>query len=248
MLPSFSNSANVKRNERVLLLRAFTVSQRVLDTWRAANGSSRLGIYAHWPRPLLRMRRRTSSKRAHRLVAFACEADPAPGRQFTGDLSGRGDGVSLVLCPLRPASQSRPWAEAEPWTRLREIAGPGSRRRRTITAAAGTGSAYGRQTYALTVSLLVTACVFVDGLVSVRLPQSHLTCETQDVVKLGVGMLSMLASQVLGLLIATAKGSSDTTDRDVRSYAADVIVLAETLRDYGSDAGQRWLQDQGLNS
>jgi hypothetical protein len=69
-----------------------------------------------------------------------------------------------------------------------------------------------------------------------RLPRSHLTRETQDVVKLGIGMLSVLASLVLGLLIATAKGSSDNTDRDVRSYAADLIVLAETLRDYGADA------------
>jgi hypothetical protein len=94
--------------------------------------------------------------------------------------------------------------------------------------------------YALIVSLLVTTCVFIGGLIGVllhpRLPQSHLTRETQDVVKLGIGMLSVLASLVLGLLIATAKGSSDTMDRDVRSYAADVIVLAETLRDYGSDA------------
>lgn len=94
--------------------------------------------------------------------------------------------------------------------------------------------------YALTVSLLVTACVFVGGLLGVllhrRLPSSHLTRETQDVVKLGIGMLSVLASLVLGLLIATAKGSSDNTDRDVRSYAADLIVLAETLRDYGTDA------------
>ena len=94
--------------------------------------------------------------------------------------------------------------------------------------------------YALTVSLLVTVCVFSGGLIGMllhpKLPKSHLTRETQDVVKLGIGMLSVLASLVLGLLIATAKSSSDTTDRDVRSYAADVIVLAETLRDYGSDA------------
>ena len=96
------------------------------------------------------------------------------------------------------------------------------------------------QMYALAISLLVTGCVFGAGLVGVllhrRLPQSHLSRETQDVVKLGIGMLSVLASLVLGLLIATAKGSSDTTDRDVRSYAADIIVLAETLRDYGADA------------
>jgi hypothetical protein len=94
--------------------------------------------------------------------------------------------------------------------------------------------------YAIAVSLLVTACVFAGGLFGVllhpRLPRSHLTRETQDVVKLGIGMLSVLASLVLGLLIATAKGSSDNTDRDVRSYAADLIVLAETLRDYGTDA------------
>ena len=97
-----------------------------------------------------------------------------------------------------------------------------------------------RSMYALTVSLLVTTCVFAGGIAGLllhpRLPPTHLTRETQDVVKLGIGMLSVLASLVLGLLIATAKGSSDNTDRDVRGYAADVIVLAETMRDYGADA------------
>jgi hypothetical protein len=94
--------------------------------------------------------------------------------------------------------------------------------------------------YALVVSLLATACVLAGAVSGVilhkRLPQSHLTPETQDVVKLGIGMLSVLASLVLGLLIATGKSSSDNTDRDIRSYAATIIVLAETLRDYGGDA------------
>jgi hypothetical protein len=49
-------------------------------------------------------------------------------------------------------------------------------------------------------------------------------------------MLSVLASLVLGLLIATSQDSSDATDRDVRSYAGDIVVLAETLRDYEADA------------
>jgi hypothetical protein len=97
-----------------------------------------------------------------------------------------------------------------------------------------------RSMYALTVSLLVTACVFAGGVAGVllhpRLPPTHLTRETHDVVKLGIGMVSVLASLVLGLLIATAKGSSDNTDRDIRGYAADIIVLAETLRDYGATA------------
>jgi hypothetical protein len=93
---------------------------------------------------------------------------------------------------------------------------------------------------AIAIGMSVTGCVFGAALAGVllhpRLPQPHLTRETQDVVKLGIGMLSVLSSLVLGLLIATAKASSDSTDRDVRSYAADIIVLAETLRDYGADA------------
>jgi hypothetical protein len=96
--------------------------------------------------------------------------------------------------------------------------------------------------YAISVSVLSAVCVFAGGLAGVllhpRLPSSHLTRETQDVVKLGIGMLSVLASLVLGLLIATGKSSSDSTDQQVRSYAADIILLAETLRDYGADAAK----------
>lgn len=49
-------------------------------------------------------------------------------------------------------------------------------------------------------------------------------------------MLSVLASLVLGLLIATAKSSYDTVDHNLRNYAADLVLLNETLRDYGQDA------------
>jgi hypothetical protein len=41
---------------------------------------------------------------------------------------------------------------------------------------------------------------------------------------------------VLGLLIATAKTSFDTTDGEIRRYGADLILLAETFRDYGDTA------------
>lgn len=68
------------------------------------------------------------------------------------------------------------------------------------------------------------------------LPAGHLTRETLDVVKLGTGMLSVLASLVLGLLIATAKSSYDTADLAIRHYAAELALLNETLRDYGGVA------------
>jgi Protein of unknown function (DUF4239) len=49
-------------------------------------------------------------------------------------------------------------------------------------------------------------------------------------------MLSVLASLVLGLLIATAKSSYDSTDLAVRNYAAELALLNEALRDYGGPA------------
>jgi hypothetical protein len=88
--------------------------------------------------------------------------------------------------------------------------------------------------------LLVAVCIFAGGLTGLYLnsilPERHLTRETQDVIKLGIGMLSVLASLVLGLLIATAKTSYDSTDRAIRSYAAELALLNEVLRDYGGDA------------
>jgi hypothetical protein len=90
------------------------------------------------------------------------------------------------------------------------------------------------------ISMLAAACVFSGSLVGLFLHRvlrpAHLTKESQDAVRLGIGMLSVLSSLVLGLLIATAKGSYDTTDQAVRRYAAELALLNETLRDYGSNA------------
>ena len=92
----------------------------------------------------------------------------------------------------------------------------------------------------IVVSLLVSACVFAAAIVGLNLhrvlPATHLTKETQDVLRLGTGMVSVLASLVLGLLVATAKSSYDSMDQAVRGYAAEIALLNETLRDYGGGA------------
>lgn len=93
---------------------------------------------------------------------------------------------------------------------------------------------------AVGVSLVVALCVFAGGVIGLALhrvmPKAHLTKETQEVIRLGTSMLSVLASLVLGLLIATAKTTFDRTEHDIRSYAAELILLNETLRDYGDSA------------
>ncbi|MEO8713711.1 MAG: hypothetical protein ABI369_01720, partial [Acetobacteraceae bacterium] len=90
---------------------------------------------------------------------------------------------------------------------------------------------------AVIVSLIVAACIFAGGVVGLYLhkilPQEHLSKDTLDVVRLAIGMISVLASLVLGLLIATAKTSFDSTDTALRNYGADLILLAEVFRDYG---------------
>lgn len=93
---------------------------------------------------------------------------------------------------------------------------------------------------ALAVAAVVAACVMAGGLFGLRLrrtvPDSHFTQSTQDTIKLGTNMVSVLTSLVLGLLITTAKSSSSAIEREIRGYAAELILLDATLRDLGPDA------------
>ncbi|MFC3126933.1 hypothetical protein ACFOD4_17845 [Pseudoroseomonas globiformis] len=90
------------------------------------------------------------------------------------------------------------------------------------------------------VGLAAAACVFagaVGGLYLHRLlPPEHVTKETQEVIRLCTGSLSVLAALVLGLLITTARTSSDTTTREVQNFAAELVILDGVLRDYGPEA------------
>ena len=93
---------------------------------------------------------------------------------------------------------------------------------------------------AMLIAALAAVCVFAGGLAGMGLrqvlPENHLSRETQEVVRLGSGMVSVLASLVLGLLIATAKSTSDTADHEMRAYSADLIMLDRALRSYGAEA------------
>lgn len=101
----------------------------------------------------------------------------------------------------------------------------------------------------LVTSGAVTVVVFLAGLFGLHLqrllPPEHLSKEKRDVINLGTGMLSVLASLVLGLMIASVKTSFDSTSSAVRTYAADLIVLDKSLRDYGDGAlaARRQLRD-----
>jgi hypothetical protein len=67
------------------------------------------------------------------------------------------------------------------------------------------------------------------------LPAHHLSAESKDLVKLGMGLVGTMAALVLGLLIASAKGSYDTQRSEVVQMSANVILLDRTLAHYGPE-------------
>jgi hypothetical protein len=88
----------------------------------------------------------------------------------------------------------------------------------------------------------VFGCVFGGALLGLRLraalPQPHLSAETKDVVKLAMGLVATMTALILGLLIASAKGSYDTQKSGVIQMAAKVAFLDRVLAIYGSEAAE----------
>jgi len=91
----------------------------------------------------------------------------------------------------------------------------------------------------MTVGWIAFACVFGGSVVGVFvrpvLPGHHLSDESKDVVRLGMGLVATMAALVLGLLIASAKSSYDTSRSGFNQVSVDFILLDRTLAHYGSE-------------
>ena len=88
-------------------------------------------------------------------------------------------------------------------------------------------------------SCIVFACIFGAALVAMfvkqMLPEHHLSPDSKDTVKLGMGLVATLAALVLGLLIATAKGGYDAQSSAVTDISTNVLLLDRELALYGSE-------------
>ena len=83
---------------------------------------------------------------------------------------------------------------------------------------------------------MVAAVLLAMGL-RAWLPGHHLSRETQDAVKLGMGIVATLTAMVLGLLVASARGSLAEKDTEVKQFCARSIQLDRALRQYGEAGG-----------
>jgi len=86
----------------------------------------------------------------------------------------------------------------------------------------------------ITFAVTLGAAVLGTGLRKV-IPQDHLTKESQDVIRLGMGLVATMTALLLGLVTASAKGSFDSQDAAVRNAAAGILSLDRLLARYGPE-------------
>ena len=78
-------------------------------------------------------------------------------------------------------------------------------------------------------------CALLGTRVREALPPTILSKESQDVVRLGMGLVATMTALLLGLVTAAAKGSFDSRDLAIKNAAAAMLnldrLLARTVGD-----------------
>jgi hypothetical protein len=92
----------------------------------------------------------------------------------------------------------------------------------------------------LAVSAIVYACVLGGALFGIYLhrvlPGDHVDERTRQTINVAVGLIATLSALVLGLLVASAKGSFDGRSDEVKQSATRIVLLDRNLRQYGPEA------------
>ena len=92
---------------------------------------------------------------------------------------------------------------------------------------------------ALAIAGITFICTFGSAwgfsLVRPALPPSSMSKESQDVVRLGMGLVATMTALLLGLVTASAKGSFDAQDNALRTSAANILSLDRLLARYGPE-------------
>ena len=89
------------------------------------------------------------------------------------------------------------------------------------------------------IRLFVFGCIFGAALLGLVLravlPERHVSADSKDTVRLGMGMIATMAALVLGLLVASAKNFYDTQSSELTQLSANVILLDRVLAHYGPE-------------
>jgi hypothetical protein len=88
---------------------------------------------------------------------------------------------------------------------------------------------------AIALSCITFVCISGGALLGMFLPGHHLSTDEKDLIRLGTGLIGTIAALVLGLLIASAKGSYDTQSTQVMQMTTNTILLDHLLEEYGPE-------------
>lgn len=90
--------------------------------------------------------------------------------------------------------------------------------------------------------LVVFICTFGAALAGMKLravlPEHHINKESNDTVRLGVGLIATMTALILGLVTASAKDSFDDVNRVIKESAANVLVFDRILARYGPETSE----------
>ena len=89
------------------------------------------------------------------------------------------------------------------------------------------------------ISVIALACTLAGTVAGMWLrsvlPTHHLTEESRDTMKLGIGLIATMTALVLGLVTASAKSSFDSVDAAIRHSAMEILTLDRLLARYGPE-------------
>jgi hypothetical protein len=87
---------------------------------------------------------------------------------------------------------------------------------------------------------VVFSCLFGGSMVGMAvrrlMPDHHFAKETEDGVKLTMGVTATMAALIIGLLLASAKSTFDIKDGELKQFAANLILLDRQIVHYGPEA------------
>jgi hypothetical protein len=90
------------------------------------------------------------------------------------------------------------------------------------------------------IAIIAALCMFGGSLFGMwlqkRLPEHHLDKESHETVKVGIGVIATVTALVLGLLVSSAKNTYDTLNTGLVKVSASIILLDQTLAEYGPEA------------
>src|SRR5262245_17716012 len=90
-------------------------------------------------------------------------------------------------------------------------------------------------TFAAVTLVITFGTALLGTIIRERLPPAHVSKESQDAMRLGMGLVATMTALLLGLVTAAAKGSFDSQDAAVRNSAAGIMSLDRLLARYGPE-------------